>query len=47
MNHETALGVACHLFIVIGISAVVVAIAISQGKEFKEEYRAWKGDKRK
>jgi hypothetical protein len=47
MNHETSLGVACHLFIVIGISAVVVAIAISQGKEFKEEYREWKGDKGK
>ena len=45
MNHETALGVACHLFIVIGISAVVVAIAISQGKEFKEEYKNWKNEK--
>jgi hypothetical protein len=47
MNHETALGVACHMIIIIGLSALVVAIAISQGKEFKEEYRAWKGDKMK
>ena len=47
MNHETALGVACHLFIVIGISALVVALIITQRDDFKEEYRAWKGDKRK
>jgi hypothetical protein len=45
MNHETTLGVACHMMIIIGLSALVVAIAISQGKEFKEEYREWKKNK--
>jgi hypothetical protein len=47
MNHETVLGVACHLFIVIGLSAVVVAIIISQRDDFKEEYKQWKNDRNK
>lgn len=44
MNYESTLSVIIHLFIVIGMSAVVVAIAISQGKEFRNEYKEWKND---
>jgi hypothetical protein len=39
MNHETALGVACHMMIIVGLSALVVAIIISQRDDFKEEYK--------
>ena len=47
MNHETPLGVACHMMIIIGLSALVVAIIISQRDDFKEEYKQWKNDRNK
>ena len=42
-----AINTVCHLGIVIGLTLVAVGIAISQGKEFKEEFNAWKKDKSK
>jgi hypothetical protein len=45
--NQTAMNTVMHLSVIIGLSAIVVTLIIINGKEFKEDYKAWKGDKRK